>query len=92
VKVVYDKEKIGYDDLVDQFFKLHNYRHETKAQYMSAIFPQSDEQRAVAEAKIKGMRGPVATKVIVGKTDFHDAEEYHQHFLEKRKNGGFFFS
>jgi len=89
VKVTYDAGKISYDTLLDNFFQLHNYRHQNKKQYMSAIFPQNDEQRLAAERHIKNLRGPVATKVLPDAGPFHDAEEYHQHFLDKQRRGIF---
>lgn len=86
VKIVYDADALSYDQLLDKFFQLHNYQYRSKAQYMSAIFAQTDEQKRIAEDKIKQLRGKVATE-IKDKTVWHDAEEYHQKFLKKQKRG-----
>lgn len=89
MKITYDSNKISYEDLLDNFLKLHNYQYSNKTQYMSAIFAQNDEQQRLAEAKLQAIKGPVATQ-IKPQTPWHDAEEYHQKYLEKQRRQRFF--
>jgi len=84
VRILYDPEQISYEKLLDHAFKMHNYQHEAKPQYQSAIFVHDDEQKEAVVSKIKQLRGAVATKVLPA-TKWTDAEEYHQHFLAKQK-------
>lgn len=85
IKIVFDPDQISYEELVSKFFAMHNYAAKAKPQYMSAIFAQTEEQRKIAEAKIKSIGGPVATE-IKDMTSWFDAEEYHQNYLNKRFN------
>ena len=58
VKVTFDDAVIGYGDLLDIFFATHDPTQlnrqggDVGTQYRSAIFPQSEEQRAEAQAAI----------------------------------------
>ncbi|KAJ8599900.1 hypothetical protein CTAYLR_002822 [Chrysophaeum taylorii] len=83
VRVTYDPSVVSYEQLLSKFFALHDYKHPSKAQYMSAIFPQDDDQRKVAEHELAKLEGPVAT-VLKGATPWYDAEDYHQDYLNKR--------
>ena len=59
---------------------------------MSALFYLNDAQREVAQAKIDKLKAggaTVATKLLPA-TKWHDAEEYHQKFMEKMKGGEYF--
>jgi peptide-methionine (S)-S-oxide reductase len=61
-------------------------------QYRSAIFPQNKEQRIEAENKIDQLNQsgyysqPIATTIETADT-FWPAEDYHQHYLDKRGLG-----
>jgi peptide-methionine (S)-S-oxide reductase len=61
-------------------------------QYRTAIFPQSDEQRTEAQQKIDQLNQsgfyskPIATTIESTET-FWPAEDYHQHYLDKRDLG-----
>jgi peptide-methionine (S)-S-oxide reductase len=58
-------------------------------QYRTAIFPQNDEQRTQAQKKIDqlnqsdGHSKPIATTIETA-DKFWPAEDYHQHYLDKR--------
>jgi len=96
-EVVFDPEAIGYEELVQEFFKLHNPTQVNRqgpdvgSQYRSAIFVHDDRQREIAE-RVKsevdanaGFSAPVATSIEPAAT-FWPAEDYHQQYLAK--NGG----
>lgn len=95
VELTFDPAKITYEQLLDQFFSLHNPTQLNRqgpdwgAQYRSAVFYHSPEQKTAAEAVIARLTAerrfakPIATQVVPAQT-FWRAEEYHQKYLEKR--------
>ena len=92
VKIVYDPEKVSYEELVKYFFEIHDSTHpdgqgpDKGPQYPSAIFYLNEKEKVICEKLIgilkkKGLH--VATKLIAGGS-FWKAEEYHQnHYLRK---------
>jgi peptide-methionine (S)-S-oxide reductase len=99
VQVTYDDKQVCFAELLDVFFGLHNPTTRNRqgpdfgTQYRSAIFWHTEEQKALAENKIREVDAsgawpnPVVTEVAAA-GDFWRAEEYHQRYLEK--NGGGF--
>lgn len=95
VEVTFDNTRISYEQLLDAFFTLHDPTQLNRqgpdwgTQYRSAIFAQSDQQAAIANAKIAELnasgtfRGRIVTEVTPS-TSFWRAEQYHQRYLEKR--------
>jgi len=96
VELEFDPAKVGYEQLVDAFFSLHNPTTLNRqgpdwgSQYRSVIFYHSPEQERQARAKIaqltaEGRFQPkrIVTQVEPAKT-FWRAEDYHQRYLEKR--------
>ncbi|WP_421707952.1 peptide-methionine (S)-S-oxide reductase MsrA [Algihabitans sp.] len=92
VEVIYDPAKIGFGELVDTFFELHDPTQRNRqgpdigTQYRSAIFPLTDDQAEIARAKKQALieRGiDVATEVTPA-APFWPAEDYHQRYFEKR--------
>lgn len=92
VEVTYDPAKIGFGELVDTFFELHDPTQRNRqgpdigTQYRSAIFPLTDDQAEIARAKKQALieRGiDVATEVTPA-APFWPAEDYHQRYFEKR--------
>ena len=95
VEVKFDPSKITYQQLLDQFFSLHDPTQLNRqgpdwgAQYRSVVFYHSPEQKAAAEATIARLTAehrfakPIVTQVVPA-TTFWRAEEYHQKYLEKR--------
>lgn len=93
VEVTFDPSQVSYGTLLQIFFSVaHNPTELNRqgpdhgTQYRSAIFPQSPEQQAVAQAYIaqldaaKSFNAPIVTKVE-SYNGFYPAEDYHQNFL-----------
>ena len=95
VQVDYDPAKIGYDQLLDLFWQMHDPTTRNRqgpdagSQYRSAIFTHSSEQEAVARLSKSRLeasgrfRRPVVTEIEPA-GEFYRAEDYHQQYLEKR--------
>lgn len=94
VKVTYDPDLVSYDTLVEYFFR-HVDPTDPYGQfcdkgdsYRTAIFVNTDDERAVAEAEIAEietsgvLKDPVVTRVIQAET-FWLAEDYHQNYYKK---------
>jgi methionine-S-sulfoxide reductase len=96
--VQFDPDVLTFRELLDWFFKMHDpttrnrQGNDIGSQYRSAIFYQSEEQREVAEKKIKEViesgrwENPVVTQVVQG-GEFIPAMESHQDYLQKNPNG-----
>jgi peptide-methionine (S)-S-oxide reductase len=94
VQITYDPEQITYGDLLDVFFTIHDpttlnrQGADVGTQYRSAIFYHDDEQKRIAEEKIRELEDlkiwddPVVTQVAP-LTDFYPAEEYHRDYFER---------
>jgi peptide-methionine (S)-S-oxide reductase len=94
VEVVYDPTKIGYQKLLDYFWKnvdpltpnAQFCDHGT--QYRSAIFYGNEEEKRQAEAskqaieQSKKFTGPIVTEIVMA-SKFFPAEDYHQDFYKK---------
>lgn len=95
VEVTYDPDEIGYDDLLEVFWDSHDPTQlnrqgpDVGRQYRSAIFVHDDEQKTAAIDSLSRRqasgryRRPIVT-VIEDASEFYEAEEYHQQYLEKR--------
>jgi len=91
VEVIYDPEKISYEELAKVFFEIHDPTQKNGqgpdigSQYHSAIFVSNDKERKTVE-KLIGIlkkRGyDIATKVL-DKKPFYKAEAYHQDYYDK---------
>lgn len=98
VEIVFDPRKLSYADLLHFFFRMHDpttlnrQENDIGTQYRSAIFYLNDEQRKTAEAvkaeidKSGKWKRPVVTQIVAASA-FHDAEDYHQDYLQKHPNG-----
>ena len=95
VEVEYDAAQVDFLTLMSCFFEWHDPTQVNRqgpdigTQYRTAIFPQSDEQRTQAQKKINqlnqsdGHSKPIATTIETA-DKFWPAEDYHQHYLDKR--------
>ena len=100
VKVVYDSEKVGVEDLIKSFFELHDptqgmrQGNDIGTQYRSGIYVSSDHQKQIAEnllaqyqeALIKNGHTTITTEILSA-PEFYYAEDYHQQYLAKNPNG-----
>jgi peptide-methionine (S)-S-oxide reductase len=92
VKVRFDPDVIAYGDLLDIFFATHDPTQlnrqggDVGTQYRSAIFPQSEEQRAAAEAAIARANDENGGRVVTAiepDAPWYPAEDYHQNYFER---------
>ncbi|CAG0913962.1 unnamed protein product [Notodromas monacha] len=83
VEVVYETEKMNYENILEMFWKHHNPRASRTRQYMSAIFYYDDEQRKAAEESLKkeAAKKPGIKTLILPVGTFYEAEDYHQKYL-----------
>ena len=94
VKIDYDSSVVTFSELLDKFFFIHDPTSVNRqgpdvgTQYRSVIFYNSDEEKEIAEKKIKEINESgeydkeVATDLRES-VEFYEAEEYHQDFVEK---------
>lgn len=92
VQVGFDPAVIGYRELLDVFFAIHDpttlnrQGHDAGTQYRSAIFTHSDEQARIARETIAALDAahvwpdPVVTQVAPAPV-FYQAEDYHQDYF-----------
>jgi methionine-S-sulfoxide reductase len=98
VEIKFDPNKVSYEHLLDQFFKMHDpttlnrQGNDQGNQYRSAIFYHGEKQKKEAlsfKAKVeksKAWKAPIVTQITEAKT-FWPAEEYHQKYLDKHPGG-----
>lgn len=92
VLVEFDPEKISYETLLKQFFRIHDPTQVDRQgpdigdSYRSAIFFFDQEQRKQAiearNKKQKDIDRPIVTQIEPAGA-FYEAEAYHQKFTEK---------
>jgi peptide-methionine (S)-S-oxide reductase len=93
-QVTFDPSILTYRDVLDVFFTIHDPTQlnrqgaDVGTQYRSAIFPHTEEQRAVAERAIKELEAsgawdaPIVTTIEPMKA-FYPAESYHQDYYAR---------
>jgi peptide-methionine (S)-S-oxide reductase len=92
IRIAFDPAVIGYDDILDIFFHIHDPTQlnrqgaDVGTQYRSAIFPHSPEQaeaaRKAIERAAKDWDRPVVT-TIEAEAPWYVAEDYHQEYFER---------
>lgn len=96
LQVAYDPKKVTLKELVDFFFRIHDpttvnsQGPDTGTQYRSALFAHCKEDLDELQ-KLKSQWQPkwgnqIKTDVEMIK-NFHDAEDYHQLYLDKNPSG-----
>lgn len=98
IAITFDPEQLSYRKLLEFFFQIHNpatknrQGNDVGMSYRSAIFYLSEEQKKAAQELINEMNlsgkwpGPIVTEVTPA-SDFWNAEEEHQNYLQKHPNG-----
>jgi peptide-methionine (S)-S-oxide reductase len=100
VLVVYDPAQVSYGELLRLFWEGHDptqgmrQGNDVGTQYRSAVYTADDEQQAEAEAGERAYqqalhaagRGDISTEISTLRK-FYYAEDYHQQYLDRNKNG-----
>ena len=92
VLVVFDKNKISFENLVNHFWNCHDptllnrQGPDVGTQYRSVIFYYNDSQKNLSnQSKIensKKFKSKIVTEITKAK-EFYKAEEYHQKYIQK---------
>lgn len=93
-QIVYDSEKISYDELLAAFWQSHDptqlnrQGNDVGTQYRSVIYYHNDEQKRLAEDYKKQLNASGAwTKPIVTEISpigpFYKADDYHQNYFNE---------
>jgi len=96
VQLDFDPTKVSYAELVDFFYRMHDPTQVDRqgpdhgTQYRSAIFTHSPEQAEIAKKVTADcqvhFKSKIATKIQEA-GQWWDAEDYHQRYLEKNRDG-----
>jgi peptide-methionine (S)-S-oxide reductase len=96
VEVEFDPSRIAYEELLEIFWACHDPTTRNRqgpdigTQYRSVLFFHSPEQEAAARASKEKLersgryRSEIVTE-IVPVSGYYPADEYHQRYLEKRR-------
>jgi len=100
VRVIYDPEKIDYEDLLKAFWESHDptqgmrQQNDIGTQYRSVIYVTDAEQRQAAEESLRAYQARLTAQGVGAiTTEVHDtprfyyAEDYHQQYLAKNPEG-----
>jgi peptide-methionine (S)-S-oxide reductase len=86
VRVEFDPARVSYEELLDLFWQLHDPTRPRLSRRRSAIFVHSVEQERAAQeaaaAQEVALGRPVLTEICRASL-FYQAEERHQHSLER---------
>jgi len=92
VEVLYDPSKVSYETLAKTFFEIHDPTQadgqgpDIGSQYLSAVFVNNKEERAVINKLIKILesKGLKIVTQVLDKTPFYSAEESHQDYYDRK--------
>lgn len=100
VLVVYDPDKVSYEDLLKIFWEAHNptqgmrQGNDSGTQYRSGIYCYSDgqlqqagESKEIFQKQLTAAGQGAITTEIIPAPEFYYAEDYHQQYLAKNPNG-----
>ena len=94
VQLIFDKNIISYEKIIDLFFKMHDPTQKDMqfpdigTQYRSEIFFVDEEQKTIAINVRDKFNKLLDNKVVTNinpLTEFFRAEEYHQKYIEKNR-------
>lgn len=92
IRIGFDPDIIGYDDLLDVFFATHDpttpnrQGNDVGTQYRSAIFPHDAAQEAAAHAAIERAQADHAVPIVTTVEQsgpWYPAEGYHQDYWNR---------
>jgi len=92
VEITYDPDQANFEELTKFFFEIHDPTQangqgpDIGAQYLSAVFYNSDQERQVTQSLIDQLKEngyDVVTSVLPVET-FWKAEDYHQDYYVKK--------
>ncbi|MDP1592895.1 MAG: peptide-methionine (S)-S-oxide reductase MsrA [Gallionella sp.] len=98
LRIVFDPARLSYRHLLFEFFRMHNptthnrQGNDVGTQYRSAIFYLNEEQQRIAQEVIRTIdasgdwQAKIVTEVVPCQK-FYRAEEYHQQYLIKHRDG-----
>jgi peptide-methionine (S)-S-oxide reductase len=91
IRVTFDPEQVGYDDILDLFFATHDptqlnrQGNDVGTQYRSAVFPHDEAQQAAVQRAVEragaDWPAPIVTTIEPLST-WYPAEDYHQDYWE----------
>lgn len=89
-EIIYNPNKISYDKLVEYFFETHDFTQtngqgpDIGSQYLSCIFYNDEEEKAIAEKYISILtqKGYKVATMLKPSSEFWKAEDYHQQYYE----------
>lgn len=86
LQLEFDQNEITYEDLLQDFFRMHFPNTTGKKQYRSAIMFHDQDQKEAAERVLqrqKNSKFVSPSELLHPAGSWHDAEEYHQKYTEK---------
>ncbi len=92
VQIAYDTDTLGYDDLLEVFFAVHDPTQLNRqgpdrgTQYRSIVLYHDDDQKRQARAYIDALDEEYSDDVVTELEPletFYEAEAYHQDYFEK---------
>lgn len=98
VRVVYDRDRLSYRQVLDFFFTIHDPTTEDRQgadigeQYRSLIFYSSEGEREEAEdakAAAQGRFGAPIVTAILPRLRFWPAEDYHQGYFRRHPDAAY---
>ena len=98
VKILYDNSQIGYRDLLEIFYAIHDPTTLNRqgadfgSQYRSTILYRSDEEKKIAEEVTLEVQQRLDRKIVTKiepLRNFYPAEEYHQNYFAKNPTQGY---
>ena len=94
VDLYFNSEKVSYTDLLKLFWENHNpttlnrQGFDNGTQYRSVVFFYNENQQKEVEQSLKEQQKNWKDKIVtqvIGSSTFYRAEEYHQQYIEKRR-------
>jgi peptide-methionine (S)-S-oxide reductase len=101
VQVTFDPAIVGFDELLDVFFTIHDpttlnrQGNDVGTQYRSGIYTHNEAQAAAAQAHIQALTdqraygGAAIVTEVLPLANYHPAEGYHQHYFDTNPGNGY---